>query len=890
MGLKEYRAKRDFRRTQEPAGETPRGSASKRRTFFVQKHAATHLHYDFRLEHRGVLLSWAIPKGPSLDSSVKRLAVQVEDHPLAYGSFEGTIAQGLYGAGSVIVWDRGTWTPEADVDEGLSRGRLLFELAGARLRGAWKLVRMASRGETKAQWLLVKSEDEFARGESEGSVVADYTTSVVSNRSVEEVTDGVTKRDSKKKGASRKPAREQHPGTARPRASKPLTKSKSAPRKTGGTLVSRVSARRVSARAPRKAAPAPSAVRAELPDFVAPQLARLVTKIPEGDDWIHEIKLDGYRMQVRRDGDRVTWTSRNQLDWSGNFADLDPHVLRWPCRAALLDVEVVCLGEDGASSFSALQQALSEDRSDDLVVYAFDLLHLDGWDLRECTLLDRKVLLHDLLGKRAAARVRFSEHAVGRGEELLPAACARELEGIVSKVADSPYVSGRDGSWTKTKCGRSQEFVVIGWSSSKAARSGIGALLLAHHDGGVLVSVGRVGSGFDARTAAELAARLAKIERSHPAREVTGAVSGPGVHWVDPKLVAQVGFAGWTHGEQLRHARFLGLRTDKSTRDVVREVAHRTAPTSSLPEARVKKHSAKRPADRSAASKSPSTRSTRVTLTHPDRVVDAESGARKIDVAAFVERYAERMLPHVAGRPLSMLRCPSGVGGPCFFQRHANGRLAAGLSEIDVGGTADYVIVEDERGLAALVQDNVLEFHPWGATSGDPELPDRMVFDLDPAEDVPWSRVVDGARAVRSLLERLDLETVLKTSGGKGLHVVAPLTGRDDWERVSSFARAVADQLARDDGGFIATASKRLRQGRIFVDYLRNRRGSTTVAPWSPRARTGLPVSVPIPWSALGRTRAGDDAHVLDMTSKRISADAWSGWSRIRQKLPRTGR
>lgn len=884
MGLKEYRAKRDFRRTREPDGAKSRGASSKRPTFVVQKHAASHLHYDFRLEHRGVLLSWAVPKGPSLDSSVKRLAVQVEDHPLAYGSFEGTIAEGLYGAGSVIVWDRGTWAAEGDVDESLQRGRLSFRLAGDRLQGAWKLVRMASRGESKAQWLLVKADDEFARSESDGSVVVEHTTSVVSNRSVVDVADGVPKRGSKKSSVAA--TRKASGKTADSRAAKPVAKSKAAPRAPRSRRVAPASPRRVAAESARKSAPAPRAVRGELPDFVAPQLARLVPAIPEGDEWVHEIKLDGYRMQVRRDGDDVTWTSRNRLDWSANFAELDAHVLRTTCRTALFDVEVVSLNDDGVSSFSALQKALSEDRPEDLTVYAFDLLHLDGWDLRECALTDRKKLLEESIG-RGSKRVRFSEHANGRGGELLPAACARELEGIVSKLADSPYVSGRDGSWTKTKCGRAQEFVVIGWSASKTARSGIGALLLAHHDGGELVSVGRVGSGFDARTAADLATRLGKIERPKPARAVTGAVLARDVHWVEPKLVAQVGFAGWTDDEQLRHARFLGLRGDKSSKDVVREIVDR-APKTRASEVTVKKQASKRRPVRSVAAKASTARSTHVVITHPDRVVDAESGAKKIDVAAFVDRHAQRMLPHVAGRPLSMLRCPSGVGGSCFFQRHANGRLAAGLSEVDVGGTAAYVVVEDERGLAALVQDNVLEFHPWGATAGDPERPDRMVFDLDPGEDVPWSRVVAGARAVRSLLERLDLESLLKTSGGKGLHVVVPLTGRDDWERVSSFARAVADQLARDDAGFIATASKRLRAGRIFVDYLRNRRGSTTVAPWSPRARVGLPVSVPIPWSALGRTRGGDGAHVSEMLSKRPVADAWSGWSKVRQKLPRT--
>lgn len=875
--LNEYRRKRDFARTVEPAGAKNGKRPGKRgagaRSFVVHEHAASHLHYDFRLEHEGVLLSWAVPKGPSLDPQVKRLAVEVEDHPLEYGAFEGTIAKGQYGAGSVIVWDRGTWTPPGDVDEGLRRGKLAFRLDGERLRGEWKLVRMASRGESKPQWLLMKVDDGEARPNTRKSIVEEHVTSVISGRSVEEVAAG---RARGRTGTSRAK------GSGKKSASRSANKSGKKPARENAR--EKVTSARSRARTPRVAkrrALPRAAVRGPLPKFVAPQLARLVDAVPEGDDWLHEVKLDGYRMQVRVDGSRITWTSRNGLDWSSTFAHFDDEIARLRCESALLDVEVVALRDDGTSSFSELQSALSDERVEDLVVYAFDLLYLDGSDLRACTTIERKMLLEQLLPSDKNDRLRYSAHSRGRGAELLPAACARDLEGIISKRADAPYTSGRDGSWVKTKCVHEQEFVVVGWSPSAKARGGIGALLLAHRARGKLTTVGMVGSGIDARTADRIADRLSVLERQTPPTGLvhTGdrSAANNDVRWVRPLLVVQVAFAGWTGAEQLRHARFLGLREDKSSRDVVREIA---APK--------QKHASKRAQPTPIAAKRSTVSDAR--LTHPDRIVDAESGATKLDVSLYVARYADRLLEHVADRPLSLMRCPAGVGAKCFFQRHANRQFGATVGEIDVGDGQQYVVVHDAQGLNALVQMNVLEFHPWGSMRGDPDLPDRMVFDLDPGPNVTWSDVVDAAREVRELLQRLELDSLVKTSGGKGFHVVVPLTGTDDWESVSAFSRAVAEQLVKQDERFIATASKKLRTERIFVDYLRNKRGSTTVAPWSPRAREGLPISVPISWASLERVRSADATRVADLTTGRMRTDAWVGWSRIRQRLPGTKR
>ncbi len=878
--LKEYRKKRDFERTAEPAGASTKTSkkpvrrAATSHSFVVHKHAASHLHYDFRIEHAGILLSWAIPKGPSLDPSVKRLAVQVEDHPLEYGAFEGTIAKGQYGAGSVIVWDRGTWSTAGDVDEDLRRGKLAFELDGERLRGSWKLVRMAARGEAKPQWLLMKADDAEARPDARTSIVDEHVTSVVSGLTVEEVAQGRASRRTAKLRA-KKPANKPTKNLARKAATKKSPSTRSRAR------TSRVTKRRTLPRC---------AVRGPLPKFVAPQLARLLDAVPEGDAWLHEVKLDGYRMQVRIEGSRVTWTSRNELDWSATFGHFDAEVASLRCESALLDVEVVALRDDGTSSFSDLQAALSEDRIDDLVVYAFDILHLDGSDLRECPTIERKSVLEQLLPSGKDDRLRYSAHSRGRGAELLPAACARDLEGIVSKRADAPYTSGRDGTWVKTKCVHEQEFVVVGWSPSAKARSGIGALLLAHRVRGKLTTVGMVGSGIDARSAERIAERLRNLERKSPPPGLVDTGSRKDLRWVRPQLVAQIAFAGWTGAEQVRHARFLGLRDDKSARDVVRERAtarDRGAAREIAVRSKVATQRSTRKAVPIAAKRSTATSPT---VTHPDRVVDEESGATKLDVALFVARYADRLLKHIADRPVSLMRCPAGVGAKCFFQRHANRQFGADVDEVDVGDGQQYVIVHDAKGLSALVQMNVLEFHPWGSAPGDPDRPDRMVFDLDPGPNVAWSDVIDAARIVRELLQRLELDSLVKSSGGKGFHVVVPLTGTDGWETVSAFSRAVAEQLVKQDDQFVATASKKLRTGRIFVDYLRNKRGSTTVAPWSPRARAGLPISVPLSWASLGRARSADATQLAELTTGRLRSDPWVGWSRIRQRLPRTGR
>ncbi len=823
--LERYRRKRDFRATPEPSGRTrrPRGALS----FVVQKHDASHLHYDFRLEWDGVLKSWAVPKGPSLDPSQKRLAVEVEDHPLEYGSFEGRIPEGQYGAGTVIVWDRGTWVPEDDPQRAHRRGRMGFRLEGEKLHGDWSLVRMNGRESNgKTNWLLIKKKDEAAKSTRAGDILKTRPESVLSGRA-----------------KPRTGARSKSPTT-------PGSKSRAASR--------------------------PSRARRER--WTPPQLATLVDAPPDGDEWLHEIKLDGYRIVAERAGEKVTLRTRSGQDWTDRFPEIADELAGLATDSVVMDGEIVVLDEHGVSKFQSLQNAIRDREAGTIVYFVFDLLHLDGEDLRKQPLESRKESLRKVLGRsKKGARLRWTDHVIGSGRRFYQAACERGLEGIVSKLREKPYRTGRSRDWLKTKCLRGQELVVVGYTEPSGARAGLGALLLGVRDGGSLRYAGRVGTGFTDSALRELERRLRKLEIEKTA--VTGAPRARGVHWVRPELVAEVEFTEWTGDGRLRHPVFRGLREDKPAREVVRERAARTK--------------SRAPAKSRATKDDPSTVGG-VTLTHPDRVLYPEQGITKRDLAQYYERIAEHMLPHVADRPLSIVRCPQGRGKDCFYQKHATGTPPAALHSMEIrekNGVGTYFTIDDVAGLVSLVQMGVLEIHHWGCRSDRIELPDRIAFDLDPDPAVEWSAVVDAARQLHARLESMDLVSFLKTTGGKGLHVIVPIERRTSWDEAKAFARAVADEMVREAPDlYLTTISKAKRKGKILIDTFRNTRGATWVAAYSTRARPGAPVSMPIAWSELSvklRSDAFDVSNVLKKVATRRT-DPWKDLESTRQRLPKT--
>jgi bifunctional non-homologous end joining protein LigD len=776
MALEAYRAKRDFTATPEPKGGRRRRRG---RSFVIQKHAARRLHYDLRLEDEGVLRSWAVTRGPSLVPGEKRLAVQVEDHPLEYGDFEGTIPKGEYGGGAVIVWDRGSWKPVGDAEKGLAKGHLEFELDGDKLHGRWHLVRMAGKPrEKRVNWLLIKGDDAFARDADDPDILEERPESVKTGRAVEEVAG-------------------EPPGWSS---------------KTGRI---------------ERAKPPKGARQAPFPGFVEPELATLRPAPPSGSRWVHEIKFDGYRLQAHVRGGEARLLTRSGLDWSERFGSAVPAALAaLPVGEAILDGELVVETARGESDFGALQADLAEGRTDRFLFYAFDLLYLDGWDWRGAPLGERKARLEALLAGCVPV-LRYSEHFEEEGEIILRHACRLSLEGVVSKLAARPYRSGRSGDWVKSKCAERQEFVVAGYVPSTTAPDAIGSLVLGQWDAGRLVHAGRVGTGFSAKVARELFRRLEGIRREGaPFAERLSADARRNVRWVEPELVAEVEFRAWTADGLVRHASFRGLREDKPAAEVVRE------------------------GDRPAEAPRPAVT---VRLTHPDRVYWKDAGVTKEGLAAYYSEVWRWMAPRVVHRPLALLRCPEGTAKQCFVQKHAwRGQSKHIEVRPDPIEGETVLAIGDLDGLIALVQGAALEVHTWQATVDDLERPDQIVMDLDPGEGVPWERVIAGAREVRERLEAAGLAAFVKTSGGKGLHVVAPLHPEAGWGAVKEFARGIAAAMASDTPDrFVATIAKSKRKGRILVDYLRNARGSLAVAPYSSRARDGAPVSMPLTWDEL---------------------------------------
>jgi bifunctional non-homologous end joining protein LigD len=847
MSLRDYTRKRQFERTPEPDAEQVIANA--RPIFVVQLHHARARHYDFRLEADGVLKSWAVPKGPSLRPGEKRLAVEVEDHPLAYATFEGDIPEGNYGAGHVDVFDHGHWAADGDPLEGIAAGKLDFTLSGGKLNGGWKLVRTARSGRQR-QWLLMKRSDEFA-----------------SDLEADDLIDAApAPRATAKKATAKKTATKKARGTA----STPAPAARTADGKTTGSKASNA-ATAAPARAPRARAKAdaawakralalPGAVDRPYPPDFAPQLASSRAAAPPGQDWLHEIKWDGYRMLVDLLDGKAKLRSRGGLDWTGTFAEITAAVERLPVRDARLDGELVVIDAQGRSDFSALQQAIEGSSRQPLRYLVFDLPGVAGVDVSGVSQIERKALLKRLLGDEPGV-IAFSDHVVGHGPEVFKASGDKDMEGIISKRVDAPYAGARSQAWVKVKHENTDEFVIVGYTDPKGGRAGFGSLLLARQQDGGLEYVGRVGTGFDNERIRALMAKFSPLATGEATVEIPDHVPLPrrSVHWMRPQLVAEVAFRGWAKEGLLRQSSFKRLREDKTMADLQPEAGGDD-----------------------------------VAITHPQRVVYAKGKVTKSDVADYYRKIARWLLPELRRRPVSVVRCPDGTKGECFFQKHYAASLGKRVGAVPLkqkSGKEDYLYVEDLQGVLELVQMNTLEFHPWGSSIDAPEQPDRLVFDLDPGEGVPWAKVKDAAREIRAKLRQAGLESFVRLSGGKGLHVVVPIRRGPSWDQVKNFCGAFAEALAEHaPDRYVANMSKAKRPGKIFVDWLRNGRGATSVCSWSLRARDTATVAVPLRWEDLGGVRSPGE-YTLERALQRASRlrkDPWDGIANLDQALPGT--
>lgn len=818
--VSEYTRKRDFEITSEPPESAPAKRGKKTASalrFVIQKHDARNLHYDFRLELDGTLKSWAVPKGPSLDPAQKRLAVHVEDHPISYGTFEGSIPEGQYGAGDVIVWDHGVWQPIGDPQQTYKAGKLKFTLIGEKLSGDWALVRTHLRGSgDKEQWLLIKEKDQQARPISEFDVVAELPKSVLSDATVGDKT---TKKAVKK--TVKKP--------------KPTT----------------------------------------LPETFSPQLATLMEKAPAGD-WRYEIKFDGYRILARIDDGEVKLLTRNGHDWTAKLPLQAKALAEMKLDGSWLDGEAVVLNDKGFPDFQALQNAFEIGRSVDIVYFVFDAPFLHGVDQREMPVEDRRAALKKALGRKSRQVLRFSEAFTANHQDIVESACALSLEGVIGKRAGSPYVSRRSPDWIKLKCRLRQEFVIIGYTAPQGSRSGFGALLLAVYDDQALVYAGRVGTGFNQANLKLFHGQLQKLERkTSPLNKSLTAAQARGVHWVEPKLVCEAEFAEWTREGVVRQAAFIAMRTDKPATEIVREQPQ--SPKASKPVSE-KKTSSK---DSTVAG---------VKITHPDRVIDKDSGTQKLQLVQFYESISEWILPFLRNRPVSLLRAPEGVDGEQFFQKHAERLAIPHIKHLDPNidlGHARLMEIDSVQALIGAAQMGAIELHTWGATHDKIETPDLFVLDLDPDPALPWKSMVEATQLTLSVLDEIGLDAFLKTSGGKGMHIIVPLARKDDWDTVKGFAKAIAQFMAQQlPERITATMGPKNRVGKIFVDYLRNTRGASTVAAYSVRARPGLPVSVPIARDELTALQGSQEWTVANLLERLegLKGDPWEGYAN-RQKI-----
>jgi bifunctional non-homologous end joining protein LigD len=812
--LSKYRSMRDFKATPEP-----RGTVVKRKgySYLIQKHDATRLHYDFRLELDGVLLSWAVTRGPSLNPADKRLAVRTEDHPLQYGKFEGVIPSG-YGAGTVILWDNGSWEPEEDPREGLKKGSLKFTLHGQRLKGSWALVRLKPRpGESRKRenWLLIKHRDKHA---SETTVAVEkWDDSVESGRTIEQMARAADAKQYKR---------------AATRATR--VKGKKAPKEGA------------SPKLPKR-----------VPVFVAPQLAQLREAPPQGDDWLHEIKFDGYRIIATVHDGQVRLFTRNKLDWTKRYLRMANAITALKLGEATLDGELVAVNDKGEASFSHMQAA-GEDASIRLVYYVFDLLNEGGYDTRALPLAERKARLAELIGK-GSEFVRYSDHIIGNGDQVAASACSMRLEGVISKRADAAYSSGRSPTWIKSKCIGEDEFVIGGYRLSDKQGRAFRSLLVGEYEGkDKLVYRGRVGTGFDEETFRTLMPQLKKLQRTRSPFVSTPAEARRNVVWIEPKIVAQIAYLETTPDGHLRHPSFLGLREDKRAEDVV--VGSSSVSAAPKPMGSAMKKPAKKPGAAPASAKAlRKTGPAKVhgqRLTSPEKLLWPEAGLTKLDLANYYGEFSARLLPFVKGRPLSIVRCPEGHEGECFFQKHHNPSTPEAIETVKIkeknGSSASYLIIRDRDGLIGAAQIGGLELHVWGAREDSLEKPERMIFDLDPDEGLGFAQVKKAAVELRDVLDSVGLKSFPLLTGGKGVHVIAPIARTREWPEVKAFCRGFAEIVAKSaPERYVAQASKAKRKGRIFIDWLRNERGSTAIAPFSPRRRANAPVATPVSWAEL---------------------------------------
>jgi bifunctional non-homologous end joining protein LigD len=826
--LKTYRDKRNFDATPEPAEG---GVANEEeRAFVIQKHWATRLHYDFRLELEGTMKSWAVPKGPSFDPADKRMAMPTEDHPIAYNRFEGTIPAGNYGAGKVIIWDKGTWHPLEDPHKGYREGKLKFELRGHKLHGAWTLVRMKGRGNGREDpWLLIKERDGFAQPAAEFSVVDELPDSVKS------------------------------------RVDRPTAPAASSPRAPAS-----------------RDGPPEGARRAALPASLQPQLATLVDEPPaDAAGWIYEIKFDGYRMLARAEGGRVKLITRNGNDWTSRMPQLAAALEGMDLPDGWYDGEIIMPGERSAADFQALQGAFDSARTADIVYYLFDLPYCAGYDLREVPLEERRDVLRRIVERKPHEKVRFSEVFDAPPQQILQSACQLGLEGVIAKRRSSPYVTRRSGDWVKLKCGQRQEFVIGGFTDPKGSRAGIGSLLLGVHDAqGRLTYAGNVGTGFSDKTLRELRERLESLVAERSPFEAGSEIPRK-AHWVRPELMCEVAFGEWTRDGRIRHSVFHGLRADKPPKAISREKAvHPPAPS----KARARAASAAVPAQ--PATPLPSS----LRVSHPERVVDAQSGVTKIEMVRYYALVGALMMEHLRARPVAMVRAPEGIAGQLFFQKHLERYKMAGVARIDrrfVDEDPEMLEIVGVEGLLSAAQMNVIEFHTWNAVKTSALKPDRMTFDLDPGEGVAWPQMQQAAELVRALLDELGLPAFLKTSGGKGLHVVVPLKKQLDWDTVKAFSQAIVQHLASAiPDRFVAKSGPKNRVGKIFIDYLRNGYGATTVCAWSARSRPGLGISVPVRWDELPALKSGAHWTVRTVHTRLDEGNApWADYESSRVAL-----
>jgi bifunctional non-homologous end joining protein LigD len=824
MSLQKYWAKRDFNITQEPKGQVENSGAQLR--FYIQKHHARNLHYDFRLEIGGTLKSWAVPKGPSLDPDDKRLAVEVEDHPLAYGSFEGSIPKGQYGAGHVILWDKGTWEAIGDPEKGLKSGSLKFQLHGHKLHGKWALVRMkgASAADSKNNWLLIKEKDQESRQGADAQITE------FSSESVNDLPD--LKTQLPKINAENEIA---------------ITQS-----------------------------------RIPIPDTFKPQLATLAARAPTGDQWVSELKYDGYRALSRIDDGAVKMFTRNGHNWTSKWPNLAEALADLPVSSAWLDGEVAAIDVDGNISFQLLQNAMKLGQDTKLVYLIFDLMYLNGYDLTDMPLIKRKELLQTLLANQPeTSSIKYSNHAIGPANAIFKQACLQGQEGIIVKNAQAAYVQARSNDWLKVKCGMRQEFVVAGYTDPAGSRDKFGALLLGTYDeAGKLIYAGRVGTGFNQDSLKEVADKFAGLAVSKTSfLNPPQGLDAVGVHWLKPKLVAEVKFAQWTEDGLVRHASFVSLRSDKPAKTIGKEI-------SQIPE-----QESQPVVSTQASSSNRRVQLAGVNISNPAKILFIDNGFTKLDIAQHYVNMEQFILPYLHDRPLSIVRCPDGYNQECFFQKHVAIGKQSHLQAIKIDPKNDkgeYFVANNISAIIELVQLGVLELHTWGSHYPISALADRLIFDLDPAPDVAWDKVTEAAVLLKGLLEEIGLQSFVKTTGGKGLHVELPITASYPWNIIKPFTQGIAQYLEKHiPERFTASISKKKREGKIFIDYLRNGDGATAIVPYSTRARKGAPVATPLHWDEVGNNIQADSFNIENIGDrlKDLHSDPWKEYLNIKQGL-----